>query len=102
MLTIVDDIAYNFEIHFRESGLGLVSYCRDLVSVIERRETFISCGTTWVLILRRGRVLRPRHIVVGGGFHRVRFCRKSPESTKRFSQSELVFRYNNVLIIQYE
>ena len=24
MLTIVDDIAYNFEIHFRASGLGLV------------------------------------------------------------------------------
>ena len=50
MLTIVDDIAFKFEIHFRESGLGLVSYCRDLVSVIEGRETFISCGTTWVLI----------------------------------------------------
>ena len=50
MLTIVDDIAFRFEIHFRQSGLGLVSYCRELDSVIERRETFISCGTTWVLI----------------------------------------------------
>ena len=55
-----------------------------------------------VHVLRRGRVLRPRHMVVGGVFHRVRFSRKSPESTKRFSQSELAFRYNNKLINQYE
>ena len=34
--------------------------------------------------------------------HRVRFSRKSPKSTKRFSQSELAFRYNNELINQYE
>ena len=45
MLTIVDDIAFGFEIHFR---------------------------------------------------------RKSPKSTKRFSQSELAIRYYNKLINQYE
>ena len=48
MLTIVDDIAYNFEIHFRDS--------------VEN------------------------HL----------------ESTKRFSQNEMAFQYNNELINQYE
>ena len=34
--------------------------------------------------------------------HRVSFSRKSPKSTKRLSQSELVIRYYNKLINQYE
>ena len=58
-------------------------------------------GSSGVHILRGGRVERPR-LVGFGGFHRVRFRRKSPKSTKRFSQNELVIRYYNKLINQYE